>query len=61
MMDIRKHRKSMNLSQGDMAKALGITQGSYSYKEAGIRRFNLEEIKILKKVLNVTYEELLGD
>ena len=61
MMDIKKYRKSMNLNQDDMAKALGITQASYSYKEAGIRKFNLDEIKILKKVLNVTYEELLGD
>lgn len=61
MVDIKDIRKRLGLSQEDMAKALGITQGSYSYKETGIRRFNLEEIKILKKVLNVTYEQLLGD
>ena len=61
MMDIRKYRKSINLNQNDMAKALGITQASYSYKEAGIRKFSIEELKMLKRILNVTYEELLGD
>ena len=61
MMDIKKYRKSINLNQNDMAKALGITQASYSYKEAGIRKFSIEELKMLKRILNVTYEELLGD
>ena len=61
MMDIKKYRKSMNLNQDDMAKALGITQASYSYKEAGIRKFSIKELKMLKRILNVTYEELLGD
>ena len=61
MMDIKKFRKEKGLSQEDIAKALGVSQASYSYKEAGIRKFNLDEIKILKKLLNVTYEELLGD
>ena len=44
-----------------MAKALGITQASYSFKESGIRKFSIKELKILKRILNVTYEELLGD
>ena len=61
MLDIKEIRKRLGLSQEYIAQRLGITQASYSYKEAGIRKFNLEEIKILKKVLNVTYEELLGD
>ena len=61
MMDIKDTRKRLGLSQEYIAQRLGVTQASYSYKEAGIRKFNLDEIKILKKVLNVTYEELLGD
>ena len=61
MMDIRKYRKSINLNQNDMAKAWGITQASYSYQEAAIRKFSIEELKMLKRILNVTYEELLGD
>ena len=61
MLDIREIRKRLGFSQEYMAKVLGITQASYSFKESGVRRFNLEEIKILKKLLNVTYEELLGD
>ena len=61
MMDIKKFRKEKGLSQEDIAKALSITQASYSYKETGIRKFNIEELKALKKILQVSYDELLGD
>ena len=61
MIDIREIRKKLGLSQEYIAQKLGITQASYSCKEAGKRRFIIEELKTLKKILNVTYEELLGD
>ena len=61
MLDIKDIRKRLGLSQENMAKALGITQASYSFKESGIRNFSIKELKILKRILNVTYEELLGD
>ena len=61
MIDIREIRKKLGLSQEYIAQKLGITQASYSCKEAGKRKFSIEELKILKRVLNVTYEELLGD
>ena len=61
MMDIKKIRKEKGLSQDDIAIALGVSQASYSYKESGKRRFNIEELKALKKILEVSYEELLGD
>ena len=61
MMDIKKFRKEIGLIQEDIAIALGVSQASYSYKEAGKRRFNIEELKALKKILQVSYEELLGD
>ena len=61
MLDIKDIRKRLGFSQEDMAKALGITQASYSFKESGIRKFSIKELKILKRTLNVTYEELLGD
>ena len=61
MMDIKKYRKEKGLNQEDIAKVLGVSQASYSYKEVGKRRFNIEELKALKKILQVSYEELLGD
>ena len=61
MLDIKDIRKRLGFSQEYMAKALGITQASYSFKESGIRKFNIKELKILKRILNVTYDELLGD
>ena len=61
MIDIREIRKKLGLSQEYIAEKLGVTQASYSCKEAGKRKFSIEELKILKKILNVTYEELLGD
>ena len=61
MIDIREIRKRLGLSQEYIAQRLGITQASYSFKESGIRNFSIKELKILKRILNVTYEELLGD
>ena len=61
MIDIREIRKKLGLSQEYIAQRLGVTQASYSCKEAGKRKFSIEELKILKKLLNVTYDELLGD
>ena len=61
MIDIREIRKKLGLSQEYMAQRLGITQASYSFKESGIRKFSIEELKILKRILNVSYDELLGD
>ena len=61
MMDIKKLRKEKGLSQEDIAKVLGVSQACYSYKEVGKRKFNIEELKALKKILEVSYEELLGD
>ena len=61
MLDVKDIRKRLGFSQEDMAKALGITQASYSFKESGIRNFSIKELKILKRILNVTYDELLGD
>ena len=61
MLDIREIRKRLGFSQEYMAKVLGITQASYSFKESGIRKFSIKELKMLKRILNVTYEELLGD
>ena len=61
MLDIKDIRKRLGFSQEYMAQRLGITQASYSFKESGTRKFSIKELKILKRILNVTYEELLGD
>lgn len=61
MLDIKDIRKRLGLSQEYIAQRLGVTQASYSCKEAGKRKFSIEELKILKRILNVSYDELLGD
>ena len=61
MMDIREIRKRLGLSQEYIAQRLGVTQASYSCKESVKRKFSIEELKIIKRILNVSYDELLGD
>ena len=39
---------------------LNIKQSSYSNKELGRRDFTVKEIKILKELFEVTYEDLLN-
>ena len=46
MIDIKDIRKRLGLSQEYIAQKLGITQASYSCKEAGNRKFCIEELKI---------------
>ena len=41
MMDIREIRKRLGLSQEYIAQRLGVTQASYSCKEAGKRKFSI--------------------
>ena len=43
-----------------MALILGIKQNSYSDKELGKRMFTIDEIKIIKEILKVTYDDLLN-
>ena len=60
-MRIKEIRLSKGYHQRDIACILGISQNTYSDKETGKTNFTVSEIKMLRKMFNVTYEELLGE
>ena len=60
-MRIKEIRLNKGYYQRDIACILGISQNTYSDKETGKTNFTVSEIKMLRKMFNVTYEELLGE
>lgn len=59
-MKIKEYRISKGYTQAEIANILNIKQSSYSNKELGRRDFTIEEIKLLKELFEVTYEDLLN-
>ena len=59
-MNVKEYRIKMGYTQEQIAKLLNIKQNTYSNKERGKRAFTIEEIKLLKELLKVTYDELLN-
>ena len=59
-MKIKEYRISKGYTQSEIANILNIKQSSYSNKELGRRDFTIEEIKLLKELFEVTYEDLLN-
>ena len=59
-MNIKEYRIKRGYTQEQIAELLNIKQNTYSNKENGKRAFTIEEIKLLKKLLKVTYDELLN-
>ena len=60
MIKIREYRKLNGYRQIDLAKLLGIKQNTYSKKENGLSRFTIDEMKKLKDIFKVTYDDLLN-
>ena len=58
-MKIKEYRLLKGYTQSEIANVLNIKQSSYSNKELGRREFTFEEIKLLKELFEVTYEDLL--
>jgi transcriptional regulator with XRE-family HTH domain len=58
---IREARKMAGLSQGQVAKLMGLHRPSISEIEAGNRRVSAEELKQLASLLDVTVAWLVGD
>ncbi len=58
---IREARKSSGLSQGQIAKLMGLHRPSISEIEAGNRRVSAEELSKLAELLDVTVAWLVGD
>ena len=59
-MKIKEYRILKGYTQSEIANILNIKQSSYSNKELGKRDFTIEEIKLLKELFEVTYEDLLN-
>jgi transcriptional regulator with XRE-family HTH domain len=59
-MKIKEYRILKGYTQSEIANILNIKQSSYSNKELGRRDFTIEEIKLLKELFEVTYDELLN-
>lgn len=59
-MRIKEYRLLKGYTQSEIASILNIKQSSYSNKELGRRDFTIEEIKLLKELFEVTYEDLLN-
>ena len=59
-MKIKEYRILKGYTQSEIANILNIKQSSYSNKELGRRDFTIEEIKLLKELFGVTYEDLLN-
>jgi len=58
---VRLFRKSLDMSQGEFAKKLGMTQANLSLIEKGNRSVSLELLKKISTIYHVTVESLLQD
>ena len=59
-MRVKEYRIIKGYTQRELAEILGIKQNTYSDKERGKTNFTIDEIKIIKELFSVTYDELLS-
>lgn len=59
--NIRKYRKSNNMSQDELAEKLAVTRQSVSLWETGQTQPSLDSIVALAKLFNVSTDDLLAD
>ena len=57
--NIKKIRKSRNLTAADLAKKIGVTQPTISRYERGVRKMTVEKAKRISAALGCTIGELL--
>lgn len=53
-------RERKGLSQKDIAEGIGVAKSTYSLYESGNREPNVQTIKKIVDILNVSADELLG-
>ena len=58
---IKSTRKSLGLTQADLAKKIGVTKQAITTYETGIREPSFRNLIKLSRVLNVTTDWLLGE
>ena len=59
-MKIKEHRTIKGYTQREIAELLGIKQNTYSDKELGKSKFTIDEVKLIKELFEVTYDDLLS-
>lgn len=59
MTAIYKYRKSRNMTQRDLAKALGVVPSTITQYETGTRKPDIVTLKKLATVLHCTTDQLL--
>ena len=59
-MKIKEYRIVKGYTQREIAELLGIKQNTYSDKERGKTKFTIDEVKFIKELFNVTYDDLLS-
>ncbi len=58
--NLKKARLKRNLSQKEVADSIGVAKSTYSLYESGNREPNVDNIKKIADVLNVSSDTLLG-
>lgn len=58
--NLKKARLNNGLSQAQLAELLGVAKSTYSMYESGNREPNVQTIKKIADILNVSTDELLG-
>ena len=58
---IKSMRKSLGLTQADLAKEIGVTKQAITTYETGIREPSFRNLIKLSRTLNVTIDWLLGE
>ncbi len=57
---IREFRKTINLTQKQMAERLNISERAYQYYESGQREPNLDTLFDISNVFDISIDYLLG-
>lgn len=60
-MNLKGYRASLNLTQADMAKKLGIATLTYGKKEKGEYEFNQNEIREIMAIIRAEYPDATFD
>lgn len=58
---IKSYRESKNMTQNDLANILGVSAGTVSKYESGALEPNIESLKKLAKLFEISIDELLND
>ena len=58
--NLKMTRERKGLTQKDIAESIGVAKSTYSLYESGNREPNVQTIKKIADVLNVSADELLG-